>query len=191
MRMSVSRSRPCKFGASSLVGLTRVCNAIRSALVVKWEFACAGSHHVQIIPEVWPWAGILAALSQRIKLFYDLVKLGFALTNHAGGSFLEGLLGRNAIEPALFGELFVAGKIEADQQVHFAVCRRGFFRGFRFLGFVFCLGLRLWFLGFRRLGGFVGLLRRRFGLILGAFELVLQLFVEAEGLLPAFEFVAG
>src|SRR5271155_767539 len=117
MRMSASRSRPCKFGASSLVGLTRVCNAIRSALVVKWEFASARPLHGQIIPEVWPGADNLAELAQRIELFHDIVELRFALAHDTRRSFLERLLGGNAIEPALLGEFFVAGKVEAHEQI--------------------------------------------------------------------------
>src|ERR1700722_8719779 len=156
--MRVSRSRPCNLGASSLVSLTRVCNAIRSALVVKRGFASAGIYYTRSLagPEN------LAKLSQRIELFHDFVKPLFTLANNTRGSFLERLLQRNAIEPALLGELLVTGKIEPDQQIHFAICQRSLFEGFRVLCFALCLGLRLWLFGFWSLGGLVGLLRLGF-----------------------------
>ncbi len=55
---------------------------------------------------------------------------------------------------------------------------------------MFGFGLGLWFFGFRRLCGLVGMLRLVLRLVFGAFELVLQFFVQAEGLLPAFELLA-
>src|SRR5271169_1016183 len=187
MRMRVSRSRPCNLGASSLGSLTRVCNAIRSALFGKQDFALRNP----IIPELCRCYAKLTKLSQRIKLFHDIVKLLFALAYNTRGSFLERLFGWNAIEPALLGELLVARKIEPDQQIHFAIRGWGFFGGFRLLGFVFCLGLYLWFFGLWSLGRLVGLLWSGLRFVLGAFELVLQLLVQAEGLLPAFQFVPG
>src|SRR5271169_5273170 len=117
MRMRVSRSRPCNLGASSLGSLTRVCNAIRSALFGKQDFALRNP----IIPELCRCYAKLTKLSQRIKLFHDIVKLLFALAYNTRGSFLERLFGWNAIEPALLGELLVARKIEPDQQIHFAI----------------------------------------------------------------------
>src|SRR5580658_5429414 len=104
MRMRVSRSRPCNFGASSLASLTRVCNAIRSALVGKQDFALRNP----IIPELSRYQAKLGELPQRIELFHDFVKLLFALAYNARRSFLEGFLGWNAIEPALLGELLMA-----------------------------------------------------------------------------------
>src|SRR5277367_2093711 len=133
MRTRVSRSRPCKLGASSLVTLTRVCNAIRSALAGHLGFAHAGPLHTTIIPEVWALPGRSGQLAQGIKLFHDFVELLFALANDARGSFLEGLFARNAIEPALLGELFVAREIETDEQIYLAVGGRSFF----FVGFGF------------------------------------------------------
>ena len=177
-------------GASSLVGLTRVCNAIRSVLVLKWKFARAGPHHEQIIPEVWLEPDTLVSLAERIELFYEIVELRLALTHDARRSLLEGLFGRNAIEPALLGELFVAGEIEPDQEAHFAVGGGSFFGGWRSLGFGFFLGFGLWFFGFRGLSWLFCLCGLGFGLVLGTFELELQFFVEAKSLLPAFEFVA-
>src|SRR5271155_1070806 len=106
-------------------------------------------------------------LSQRIKLFVDFFKLLFAMTYDARRSFLERLLGWNAIEPALLGELFVAGEIEPNEQIHFAIRGWGLFGGFRFLGFVLSLGFCLRFLGFRRLRSFVGILRGVLRLVLG------------------------
>src|SRR5271168_1436322 len=129
-------------------------------------------------------------LSQRIKLFVDFGKLLFAMTDDTGRSFLEWLLGWNAIEPALLGELLVAGEIEPHKQIHFAIRGWVFFGGFRFLGFVLSLGFCLRFLGFRCLRSFVSMLWSGLVLVLGAFELVLQLFVQAKGLLPAFELLA-
>src|SRR6202035_4620489 len=99
MRMSVSRSRPCNFGASSLASLTRVCNAIRSALVGGGILPLRDS----IIPEVWPQPVNLAKLAERIELLHDLVELLFALTHNARRSFFKWLLGWNALEPALLG----------------------------------------------------------------------------------------
>jgi len=133
----------------------------------------------------------LAKLSQRIELFHDFVELVFALAHHTRRSFLEWLLGWNAIEPALLGEFFVAGKVEPDEQIYLAIGERSFFGSLGFLRLVFYLALRLWFFGFRRLSGLLAFVWLGVRLVLGAFELVLQLFVEAEGLLPALEFVAG
>lgn len=135
----------------------------------------------------------MAWLAQSVELFHDLVELRLALANDARGSLLERLLGWDAIEPALFGELFVAGEIEADEQAYFAIGRSGFRRSFcvlRFLlGFGFAFGFGLF--SFGSFGGLLLSFRGGLSILLGAFELVLQLFIESKGLLPAFEFVAG
>src|ERR1700722_7131172 len=124
--MRVSRSRPCNLGASSLVGLTRVCNAIRSALVARSDYASAEINYTRSLagPDK------LANLSQRIELFYDFVELVFALAHNARGSFFEKLLGGNTIEPALLGEFLVTGKIEPHEQIHFAIFGRSLFGSF-------------------------------------------------------------
>jgi hypothetical protein len=92
----------------------------------------------------------------------------------------EGLFRGDAIDPALLGEFFVVGKAEAEEEFD------GFVGGGSF-GFV--LGFRFAFcLGFFRFGGHRFCGSRAVG---GAFEFVEQLFVEAKGLLPDFQFVAG
>lgn len=140
-----------------------------------------------IIPEVRARLSILAKLSQRIELFHDFIELCFALAYNARRSFLEGLLGWNAIEPALLGELFVAGKIEAHQQIHFAIRGLCFLGGFRFAGLGFWLYFRLWLFVFWRLRGFVSGFGSGWRFCFSTFEFVKQFFVETEGLLPAFE----
>ena len=124
--MRVSRSRPCNFGASSLASLTRVCNAIRSALVGKRDLVSAELYYTRIL--ALP-SDTVEILPQRLELFDDFVELRFALAHDARRSFLEWLLGWNTLEPALFGELFVAGKIEANEQIHFAIGGRSSFGG--------------------------------------------------------------
>jgi hypothetical protein len=92
----------------------------------------------------------------------------------------EGFFRGDAIDPALFGKFFVVGEAEAEEEFDGFVGLGGFgfVLGFRF---AFCLGL-FGFGGY----GFGG-----WSAISGTFEFVEQLFVEAKGLLPSFQFVAG
>src|SRR5690348_2736428 len=142
--MRVSRSRPCNLRASSLAGLTRVCTAIRSALVVNLDLASAGVYYTRS-PAAAPK---LAMLLQGVELFDNFIELRFTLPNDARRSILERLLGRNALEPAVLCQLFVPRKIESYHQVHLAIVGRrctwrfgggfGFRLGFRLRLFPFC-----------------------------------------------------
>src|SRR5258707_10020257 len=127
------------------------------------------------------WASL-----ESVELLQDVGEFGFAFADDFGRGALERLFGGDAIDPALLGEFFVSGEIERDEQLYgaavfgggFSRFRLGFWFRFRGLGF---FGLRRLRLRFRGAGGG--------GLF--ALQFVLELFVEAEGLLPAFEFVAG
>ncbi len=137
-------------------------------------------------------------LLERVKLFCDFLELRFVLADDPWRGFFERLLCGDAVEPALLGELFVAGKIETHDETYLAICGNGVFGRlvnlcvgglllcFRFSRFRGGFGL----FGFWRFRGLGGWLRAFFFLGFTAIEFVLQLFVEAEGLLPALQFVA-
>lgn len=165
-----------------------------SALVEKRGFLALRD---SIIPELPAKPGNLPAeLFKRVKLADDFVELRLALADDVGGGVFEGFLSGNAVEPALLGELFVAGKIEAHEEMYSAVGRRGSLRSFRSGGEVL-LGLGSSFgcclRGFSRSSGFCGFggRRRGCGFCFGAFDFVEKLFVQAESLLPTFQSVAG
>src|SRR6266849_2957469 len=220
MRIRVSLSRSWTLGASSFASLTRVCNAIRSALEL--EFGIAPLRNSIIQEFDWPQSKLgyrgnsftpssaanLALNSQiqktlaAVKSFqsFELLVRGFefriAVMHDFRRSALERLLGRDAVQPALLGKLFVRGKIQAHEQADFSIRGGGWFfrrRGARFGGSGLALGL---FRGFP-----FGFLRRcricgepRLGMrfssrAFGTVELVLQLFVKAEGLPPAIQLV--
>ncbi len=69
-----------------------------------------------------------------VELLEDVGKRGLVFANDFGGSALERLFRGDAIDPALLGELFVAGEIEADEQLHGAAVFGHGFGGFG-LGF--------------------------------------------------------
>ena len=85
----------------------------------------------------------------------DVRESGLIFANEFGRGALERLFGGDAVDPALLGELFVAGEIEADEQFYGAVvfgfggriARGGSWLCFRFarLGF-----FRFWRLCFGR-----------------------------------------
>ena len=54
-------------------------------------------------------------LGQILKLFFGIAKFRVVWLDEFGGSGLERILSRDAIDPALLGELFVAGEIEANE----------------------------------------------------------------------------
>src|SRR5208283_4363788 len=114
-----------------------------------------------------------AVLYQVVKLLFGIGKMRVRGFDDGGGSALKWFLGRNAVEPALSRKLFVLGEVEADEEFD------GFGRRWRF-GLVFC--------GFLGLAGFGGVLGRSSG---DAFKFEEQFFVEAIGLFPTLEFVAG
>ena len=117
---------------------------------------------------------------QLLELLFGVGKVGVPGLHDSGRSGHERLFSRDAIHPALLGELFVVGEAETKEQFD------------RFVGFG-CFGLVVGFafafcLGFFGCGGY-GFLGR--SAIAGALEFVEELFVEAKGLLPDFQFVAG
>src|SRR5260370_38081043 len=52
-----------------------------------------------------------------VELLEDVGQRRLAFANDFGGSALERLFRWDAIDPALLGELFVAGEIEADERL--------------------------------------------------------------------------
>ena len=117
---------------------------------------------------------------QLFELLFGVGKMGVAGFQDFGRGGLEGVFGGDALYPALLGEFFVVGEAETQEEFD------GFvgFGGFGFvLGFAFAFGF-----GFFGLGGHGFRGWRAVG---GAFEFEEQLFVEAKGLLPSFQFVAG
>jgi len=121
-------------------------------------------------------------------VLYQVVKVLFGIGKGRVGGFnderrgaLKGFLGRNTVNPALAGEFFVVGKVEAHKELHgFGGCGRGW------IGLVFALSL-----GLVRLIGFAGLgafFSRSGGS--DAFKFEEEFLVEAVGLLPTLEFVA-
>lgn len=149
--------------------------------------------------QVWGW------LFEGFELLDEFVELRFARPDDFGRSVSKRFFAGDAIQQALFGELFVAGEIEADDQVDLAVRRSlgglGLFGRFG-LGFGF--RLRRGFGSFGRFRGGLGRFGRggrvagRRGRVggFGGFgfaplELVEQLFVQPEGLLPVLELMAG
>jgi len=121
-----------------------------------------------------------ATLTQILESLFDVGEKGVAGFEDCWRGGEERLFRGNAIDPALLGELFVVGKAEAEEEFD------GFIGGGSF-GLI--LGFRFAFcLGFFGLGGYGLCGRFPVG---GAFEFVEELFVEAKGLLPSFQFVAG
>src|SRR5579859_426394 len=185
MRMRVSRSRPCNLRASSLAGLTRVCTAIRSALVVKLDLASAGVYYNRS-PAAAPK---LAMLLQGVELFDYFFESRFALSNDARRRILERLLGRNALEPALLCQLFVPRKIESYKQIHLAIGGRCGSWRFGSGGFGFGLGLRFRLFAFWGIGSLLSGFGSAFCFVFSAFKLVQEFFIQPKCLFPAFEFV--
>jgi len=124
-------------GASSFASLTRVCNAIRSALELEFgalqdpiipDFHRAHSKlALRAKPNARNFAANLASHSQiqnsvasvkslkSLELPVRRFEFGIAVMDDLRRSALERLLRGDAIEPALFGKLFVRRKIEPDQ----------------------------------------------------------------------------
>src|SRR5258708_25226135 len=145
MRIRVSLSRSWTLGASSFVNLTRVCNAIRSALELEFgllQDSIIPDFHrsqfkrvVQARLDARNIAANLASKSQIHKTLASVKSLQslelpvrrfefrIAVMDDFRRSALERLLGRNAIEPALLGKLLVRRKIEPDQQADFPIGR--------------------------------------------------------------------
>jgi hypothetical protein len=111
-------------------------------------------------------------------------------------SYFEKLVAGNAVEPLLLGHFFVVREIEAHEEFYRARVGGLVFRlvgPFRFcalraFGGRFGLGVF-----FRLVGGLgFGCSFGRFGgYFVTAIKFDLELFVEAEGLLPSFQFMAG
>src|SRR6266849_322501 len=220
MRIRVSLSRSWTLGASSFASLTRVCNAIRSALELELGIAPLRD---SIIPEfdrpqsklvflgkpfAPSFAANLALNSQiqktlaAVKSFqsFELLVRGFefriAVMDDFRRSALERLLGRDAVQPALLGKLFVRGKIQAYEKTDFSIGGCGVFSrrwraGFGGSGLALGLfrGFSFEFLGQSRRGSRFGLGSGLGSCALGTVHLVLQLFVKAEGLPPAIQLV--
>ena len=125
-------------------------------------------------------APIPAAWIQLFELLFGVGKMGVAGLRDSWRSGHERLFSGDSIDPALFGEFFVVGKAEAQEEFDGFVGGRGF-------GLV--LGLR-----FALCFGFFGFCGYRFSgwrAVDSAFEFEEQLFVQAKGLFPSFEFMAG
>src|SRR5690348_2401983 len=182
--MRVSRSRPCNLRASSLAGLTRVCTAIRSALVGELDLSSAGVYYTRS-PAAAPK---LAMILQGVDLLHDFIELRFALPDDARRSIPERLLGWNALEPAVLCQLFVPRKIKSHQQVHLAIVGRR--RTWRFGGgFRFRLGFRFGLFAFWGIGSLLRGFGSAFRLVFRALKLVQEFLVQAKCLFPALEFV--
>src|SRR5260370_25012163 len=143
MRIRVSLSRSWTLGASSFANLTRVCNAIRSALKLEFgplQDSIIPDFHrsqfktvVQAKPNARNFAANLASKArihktlaslkslQRLELPVHRFEFRVAVMDDFRRSALERLLRRNAVEPALLGKLLVRRKIEPDQQADFPV----------------------------------------------------------------------
>src|SRR5229473_3510544 len=143
MRIRVSLSRSWTLGASSFASLTRVCNAIRSALELDFgplqdsiipDFQWAQSKLVFLAKPCAPkFAANLASKSQIAKILaavkslksFELLVRRFefriAVVHDFRRSAPERLLRRDALQPALLGKLLVRRKIEPDQQGYFSV----------------------------------------------------------------------
>jgi len=127
-----------------------------------------------------PIGSLPATWIQFLELLFGVGELGVAGFQNPRRSGEEGLFGGDAVDPALLGEFFMVGEAEAQEEFDSFVGGWGF--GF-VLGFAFAFGF-----GFFGFGGYG--LRSGFP-VGGAFEFVEQLFVEAKGLFPDFQFVAG
>lgn len=116
------------------------------------------------------------ALGERIEKIGGFGEGGVGGAEGFATSGFEGVFGGDAGEPALVGELFVIGEIEADEEADAVVRGGGFFfvRGFFLYGGGFGFG------GVA-VGGFFG------G---DAFEFEEDFVAEAEGLFQRFDFVA-
>jgi len=125
--------------------------------------------------------------SPQTAALYQLVEVLFGIGEQNVGGFddnwrsaLKWFLGRNSLQPALSGELFVIGKVETHDELD------GFGgRGCGWFGLVLALPFGLvWILGFF---GFCGIFGRSRG---NSFKFEEEFLVKAVGLLPALEFVA-
>ena len=125
-------------------------------------------------------APIPAAWIQLFELLFGVGKMDVAGLHDSWRSGHERLFSGDSIDPALFGEFFVVGKAETEEEFDGFVGGGsfGFFLGF---AFAFCFG-------FFGLGGYWLCGRCA---VAGPFEFVEEFFVEAKGLLPSFQFVAG
>ena len=68
----------------------------------------------------------LRSLFQGIELLQNVREFWFALLDDLGVCALEEIVGWDPAQPLLFGELFVAGEIEAYQQFHGTIFAAGF-----------------------------------------------------------------
>jgi hypothetical protein len=110
---------------------------------------------------------------------------GVGVADGFGLGGFEGVVGGDAVEPAVMGELFVIGEVEADEEADVAAQGGGFllsvFGILRVFGGGFFLGGGL---GIAAVGGGGGVAGA------GALEFEKDFVAEAEGLFPAFDFVA-
>ena len=150
---------------------------------------------------IWPRVAISAGppkkrLRQSLELLVGRFKIRVAMMDNFWRCTFEWFLGRNAVQPALFGKFFVRGKIQPHQQAHSPVrCCRRFFRGgrTRFCGSRFALSFfRCFSFGFlqrrclgRRFRSSLSLDTRAVGTV----QLVLQFLVEPKSLPPAVQLV--
>src|SRR6266849_1227651 len=105
-------------GRSSIISITRL-SALQGFGKVYWI-------HGTILRK----RGGHGASFEAVELLEDVGESGFAFADGSGRGALERLFRGDAVDPALLGEFFVAGKIEADEKLHGAVVF-----GFGFVGF--------------------------------------------------------
>src|SRR5260370_28917546 len=143
MRIRVSLSRSWTLGASSFANVTRVCNAIRSAVELEFgplqDSIIADFHRsqfkrvVQAKPNARNFAANLASKArirktlaslkslQRLALPVSRFEFRIAVIADFRRRALERLLRRNAVEPALLVKLILQRKPDPHQQADFPV----------------------------------------------------------------------
>jgi len=119
-------------------------------------------------------------LGQILELLLGVSKMAVVGLHNLWRGLQEGFLRGYSLDPALFGELLVAGKAESNEELH-----RSIGGGFRGRGFASGLSCALCF------GGFFFARRRRVLGGNGAVELIEEPFVEAESLFPGFQLVTS
>src|ERR1700730_17286317 len=86
-------------------------------------------------------SGTLQRSAKCFEKLVDRSEIGIVVANNFGIRGLERLLGRNSIEPALEGQLFVVGKIESDDNANVSadilLLASGLFRFLSFRGRLF------------------------------------------------------
>ena len=165
----------------------------KSALLAKPGTARLGGQFGLVLRSL---AGSLKKrLRQSLKLLVCRLKFRVAVMDDFRRSAPKRLFRRDAVQPSLFGKLFVRRKIQPHQQADSPVGhRRRFFSSgsARFRGSRFAFGFfRRFSFGFGRcrLSRWLGFARSLDTRAVGTIQLVLQLLVEAKSLPPPVELV--